>query len=344
MIESHKKQITRQKHDDFVQDELKRLNAITVDNYKNLEHIQPTTSQGISFLPGPHLRPSIGIEEEKKKISESISRKLSGVNEPEHADISVSKSRWAAFIDSNDGTLTYYNKFTGIKTKTRPIDFDGTLPISSTSLTSNWTLKYDPIRKNNYYYNSETKEVRWIDENSNAIQHFDKDLDKYNVENPKNSKPQTHTNDLGKPNVKIKTEIDDTLKRSNESVANLLNSNSNETNKKVKNEMAIRDNQHVQQLAPLIGDWKIVEPKDSEFSHSIEYLGSYCTSSDTKNENQDNEDSVDQYSSINVDDLKLIKKPTYTKRNKLALDGSEDFVVIPFAKRKLFKRKNTIDN
>lgn len=346
MIESHKKQVAKQKHEDFLQEELKRLNTITVDNYKNLEHIQPTGSQGMSFLPGPHLRPKIGVNEEKRKISESISRKLAGFDGPEHVDINTPKSRWTAFIDSNDGTLTYYNNFTGTKTKLRPNDFDGILPISSSSLTYNWALKYDPIKKSNYYYNSVTKEVRWVDTNTKGIQYVEEKLNKPGTEV---GNTDVSSSNIYKIDTKIKREISGDVVNPDIVAINTSHSDKSESQNLilnvVKKEGLPEDDTHARkQSAAVIGNWEVVEPENTEFSHCIKSMKAWDDSSKNEKCQNDNEESTTKHPRVDDVDLKVISKPTYGKKDAVPPQNYEDSSSISFTKRKFLKKRNSINS
>lgn len=349
LIDSHRRQLEKKEQDEFEKAEIARLNAVTVDGSGSLEEIGITglTSSPI-LMYGRVLRPPVDKEKEQARIAETIGRVLSGapVNDPD----TTAKTTWVAFIDHEDGTLTYYNNNTGIKTKKRPHDFDGVLPSASSSLTSNWVLKFDPSRGARYYQNTHTGEIRWMDHQPTLSPSV-----------PDGSKETIKTASIAvstssTPTTAVKTETQIKIKLEPVDPAECTKATSLNHNAHVKSEPEdgpspadpyAPSNQGVpsEPVKPAvrytthIGQWEVVKPEDSVFGNSIVSLEPYLNPPKDPPREPDMFDVIREatYETplLNMDDLQLQEKRTFEK--KLNTTDSEE--PVQFVKRKLPKKK-----
>ncbi|KAK1445056.1 WW domain-binding protein 4 like protein [Babesia gibsoni] len=343
LIDSHRKQVEKQQQDEFEKAELARLNSVTVDGPAPMS---PLDDQGLTsssvFTYSRMLKPPVDKEKEQAIILQRITSALSGVPMEDSSD--KVQTTWMAFIDKDDGTLTYYNNITGLKTKTRPRDFDGVLPIASSSLTSNWTLKFDPSKGAKYYHNTNTGEIRWLEQPAQPP--------------PEHKTRETRT-DVTQPVVRVETIAPPQPVKPTSQIKIKLESNeptqpSQTSTTTVKPEPQDpppaadpydTSGLYAPEKKPLpkeqyeatIGQWEVVKPAESVYSHSIVSLEPYVNPPKEKPKEPDIFDVIREatYETplLNVDDMQLQEKRTFDHKEKEKPDNP-----VHFARRKIPKR------
>ncbi|EAN32106.1 U1 zinc finger family protein [Theileria parva strain Muguga] len=351
MITSHKKKVEERKQKEFEAAEMERLNAITLEDPTPAEPSNKLPFMDSMFQYGPLVQPIGDFETEKRRIEQAIHRKLQGIEEPEA--VQKKDTRWMATIDQEDGTLIYCDRVTGVITKKRPKDFDGELP-SQAYLTSNWVLKYDPNKRSRYYHNVQTNEVRWLDDPAptthtpitpqvNALptstpQKSEDSTTKSNTE--KTSVKSEEKNGNIVLNVKEEKKEDTKLIKVNFKPAdNTSNSVEYTTNKvdsssdKVYDNIKKEDDSVVKKYdGPVIGQWQVVNPKESVFTHCTENEQLLNNNNEFNQHvsNTSNNDFNEEIFNENVE------KPVYRKHTQESQDTSQDQVL--FIKRKIKKK------
>ncbi|BAM41795.1 uncharacterized protein TOT_040000177 [Theileria orientalis strain Shintoku] len=267
MMESHRRKTRKKKQDKFEEDEMKRLNTITLENPVPAENNSTVPFVNDLFAYRPLIQPTLDFEAEKKRIAKTINRTLAGYEEPEHVDLNYNPTRWIATIDQDDGSLVYYNNLTGIRTKTRPKDFDGVIPSTAAHLTTNWTLKFDPFKGRRYYHNINTGEIRWIDESITnempILQQYGTQGEIMRTQNKTDNGSYIHFNvkcELKMPEPQIQVKIQQNAK-----------TDETEEDENKQEEKYEPPNNELNNISgPLIGQWEVVNPRESVFSHWVE--------------------------------------------------------------------------
>ncbi|ORM40228.1 uncharacterized protein BXIN_1373 [Babesia sp. Xinjiang] len=341
LIESHRRQVAKKEQDDFEAEEIARLNSVTIDgpaiNETSTSSSLPSSSL---FRHNRVLNPPVDKEREQQRLMAALSRALSG--QPQDDPETNRNTTWMAFIDQEDGTLTYYNNVTGVKTKVRPRDFDGVLPTTSSSLTSNWALKYDPTKQAKYYQNLATGEIRWIDQPSSGTtsRHSENDrklpLSTLAIKTEHVSSEQSSSKSPSQIRIKLEPKDDDSVsvpvqvKREPEDEPSVPHTESR------------REEPPKQYAAPEIGEWEVVKPEDSVFSHSIVSIEPYLEPPAAPVREPDIFDVIREatYETplLNVDDMQLQEKQVFFKHKNLEGTDPAD-APVQFAKRKLPKKK-----
>ncbi|CDR97287.1 hypothetical protein, conserved [Babesia bigemina] len=339
MIESHRRDVARKEQEAFEAAEIARLNSVTMDGPSIVEPVGDSGFVGSSFSTHNRLlRPPVDKEKEQMQVLDTISRVLSGAppDEPDHNR----NTTWMAFIDPEDGTLTYYNNFTGLKTKNRPRDFDGVLPTAASSLTSNWTLKFDPTKGAKYYHNLATGEIRWLEaprpsaapappprkaESSSVPPSIPIKMEPDTSETsankapsqiriklePMESQPPERPTPPTPAAVRIKPEPED---QSQGADAYEPSQRATENRPELPKE---------QYAAPPIGQWEVVKPEESVFSHSIVSLDPYINPPAAPKREPDIldviRDATYETPLLNVDDMQLQEKQVFTKHKVICI-------------------------
>ncbi|KAK2196405.1 WW domain-binding protein 4 [Babesia duncani] len=341
IVEAHR--IDKEKRDQqvFENEEIERLNQIKMENGV-IVNPAPVSSMKVTpetvALSAPLLHAPIDRNAEMKRVMKALKKTLRG--EVDSSATDLGRTKWRAFIDTEDGTLTYFNNQTGLKTKQRPIDFDGILPNASSLLTANWTIKFEPRKRQYYYHNDETGEIRWIydsveidtsdTQSRNTRELVDSDDTSIDpggntctqvplpsptdnqqpgleINQPQQNIPSTITE--APPAPKIKREYDDDIQEPQQPP--------------------------VQLAAPMIGEWQLVEEKDSVFGNCIQSIEPYINPPPKPQRELDLIESIKEatYQSdlLNEDDLKPVERVV----SNLDTSGT-----VSFAKRKIPKRKS----
>uniref|UniRef100_A0A3B0NEN8 Matrin-type domain-containing protein n=1 Tax=Theileria annulata TaxID=5874 RepID=A0A3B0NEN8_THEAN len=287
MITSHKKKVEERRQKEFEAAEMERLNAITLDDPTPAEPSNKLPFMDSMFQYGPLVQPITDFESEKRRIEQAIHRKLQGIEEPQ--TVQKKDTRWIATIDQEDGTLIFCDRVTGLITKKRPKDFDGELP-SQAYLTSNWVLKYDPNKRSKYYHNVQTNEVRWLDDptpsihtpitplpNSITTTSTQKSGDTTVQSNREESTVKSEEKkDNIVINVKEEKKEDKKLIKVNLKPMNTSNNveyHSNKVDDTGDKDDGIKkedDNVVKKYDGPVIGQWEVVNPNESVFTHCTE--------------------------------------------------------------------------
>ncbi|GIX60631.1 U1 small nuclear ribonucleoprotein C, putative [Babesia caballi] len=356
IIESHRKQIAKKEQDAFEAAEIARLNTVTLDGPSIGESSGDTGLCSSPFyMHNRVLNPPVDKEKEQSRVLAALSRALAGA--PMEDSEPNRNTTWMAFIDQDDGTLTYYNNVTGLKTKNRPRDFDGVLPTSSSSLTSNWTLKYDPSKGAKYYHNATTGEIRWLEQpraqdttrpsESSTVGSGGHVGVLIKVEQP-TTKPAVPK---AESQIRIKLEHAESAESASSKPAPPASvAVKREPEEGPQGEEAYApthrpsvneaDGPKVQYAAPEIGEWEVVQPEASAFSHSIVSMDPYLNPPVSPVREPDIFDVIREatYETplLNVDDLQVQEKQVFTKPPKVDRDSE---VTIQFAKRKVPKKK-----
>ncbi|UKJ89928.2 hypothetical protein MACJ_003182 [Theileria orientalis] len=269
MMESHRRKTRKKKQDKFEEDEMKRLNTITLDNPVPAENNSTLPYANDLFSYRPIMQPTLDFESEKKRIAKSINRTLAGCEEPEHVDLNYNPTRWIATIDQDDGALVYYNNMTGVRTKNRPKDFDGVIPSAAAHLTTNWTIKFDPFKGRRYYHNMDTGEIRWIDETIMthiplAVQPYGAQNEVIRSQNKADNASYIHFNVKCELKIPEQPQIQVKIQQNTKTEGNEeLENNQEEKYEPPNNELANLS-------GPVIGQWEVVNPRESVFSHWVE--------------------------------------------------------------------------
>ncbi|XP_953389.1 uncharacterized protein TA10155 [Theileria annulata] len=297
MITSHKKKVEERRQKEFEAAEMERLNAITLEDPTPAEPSNKLPFMDSMFQYGPLVQPITDFESEKRRIEQAIHRKLQGIEEPQteqkkdtikYIGISLCIG-WIATIDQEDGTLIFCDRVTGLITKKKPKDFDGELP-SQAYLTSNWVLKYDPNKRSKYYHNVQTNEVRWLDDptpsihtpitplpNSITTTSTQKSVDTTVQSNREESSVKSEERkDNIVINVKEEKKEDKKLIKVNLKPMNASNNVEYHSNKVDdtgdKDDGIKKEDANVVKKydGPVIGQWEVVNPNESVFTHCTE--------------------------------------------------------------------------
>ncbi|GFE53447.1 U1 small nuclear ribonucleoprotein [Babesia ovis] len=358
LVESHRKQVAQKEQDDFEAAEIARLNSVTMDGPLLSESTSISAVVPTSMLTNNRiLNAPVDKQKEQERLKAAIERALAGqpIDDPGPAQ----KSRWMAFIDQEDGTLTYYNNESGLKTKTRPRDFDGTLPTASSSLTSNWTLKYDPSKNAKYYQNVHTGEIRWLDHAPSRPATTKKHVDIAPSVPIKMEEPSADTKSKPKSQIKVKLDPCDpgppvstlatpVVKQEPEepTASDGVYATSYQQNDADHHTSGNNDEEQsktpMQYAPPEIGQWEVVKPEESAFSHSIVSLEPYLEPPPQPVREPDIfdvvRDATYETPLLNVDDMQLQEKQIYLKHKHTDVNDPEA-TPVTFAKRKLPKKK-----
>ncbi|UKK02918.2 hypothetical protein MACK_003016 [Theileria orientalis] len=268
MMESHRRKTRKKKQDKFEEEEMKRLNTITLDNPAPAENNSSLPYMNDLFTYRPLMQPPLDFEAEKKRISKSINRTLAGYEEPEHVDLNYNPTRWIATIDQDDGSLVYYNNMTGVRTKTKPKDFDGVIPSTAAHLTTNWTLKFDPFKGRRYYHNMDTGEIRWIDET--IMTEMPSPL-QYGAQNEVvRSQNKADNGSYIHFNVKCELKIPEQPQIQVKIQQNNKGEGTEELETKEEENYEPPNNELNNLSGPVIGQWEVVNPRETVFSHWVE--------------------------------------------------------------------------
>ncbi|GBE58691.1 WW domain-binding protein 4, putative [Babesia ovata] len=356
MIESHRRDVARKEQEAFEAAEIARLNSVTVDGPSIAEPAGDPGFVGSSFsMQNRLLRPPVDKEKEQMQVLDTISRVLSGApsEDPDHNR----NTTWMAFIDQEDGTLTYYNNVTGLKTKNRPRDFDGTLPTASSSLTSNWTLKFDPTKGAKYYHNLATGEIRWLEPprpSSTPVPPPRKDQSSSVPPSiPIKMEPSTSETTATRSSSQIRIKLEPTESQSPEiptppppaavPIKPEPEDQSQGADVYEPSHQSTEDRPEPpkeQYAAPPIGQWEVVKPEESAFSHSIVSIEPYINPPPAPPRDPDIldviRDATYETPLLNVDDMQLQEKQVFTKHKADALDAEAP---VKFAKRKIPKKR-----
>lgn len=360
LIDSHRKQLDKKRQEDFEKEEISRLNSVTLDGPALAPHIADggLTSSSL-FTYSRELNPPVDKDREQARIAQQISRALAGA--PMEDTDNRTKTTWMAVIDNDDGTLTYYNNVTGVKTKSRPRDFDGDLPLASSSLTSNWTLKFDPSKGAKYYHNATTGEIRWLEQPSSAAT----SASVATVKPPSAAAPgscsRTEPKALQAPviktesdapppaaskpesQIKIKLESVERPGTSQPGAVPALKEEPSDSAPRPEDPYApshqptLEDpKKPKEQYTTTVGQWEVVKPEESVFSHSIVSLEPYINPPKEPEREPDMLDVIREatYETplLNVDDLQLQEKRKFDK------ESTTSEKPVQFVKRKLPKK------
>ncbi|EDO08411.2 hypothetical protein BBOV_III008510 [Babesia bovis T2Bo] len=336
LIQSHRNMEEQKKQEAFEAAEIERLNTVTLDGPAVVEQndIAPPIFYGRRVL-----NPPVDKDKEAVRLKAALDRALSG--QPMEDPDATTKTKWISFIDQNDGTLTYYNNETGFKTKIRPKDFDGSLPTSASSLTSNWVLKFDPSKGCKYYHNVNTGEIRWLENraqsSSTVINRNNSDVSTINQVKTEIDVPQ----DKQESQIKNKLEQPESISESVSTTVRVKQEYDEEepSQSALEGSSSINEQPKVKYAAPEIGQWVPVKPEESAFSHSIVSIEPYLEPPPPREPDilHTIRDATYEMPLLNVDDMQVQEKQVYFKT--VPNEGEDTSAPVKFAKRRLLKRQ-----